>query len=62
MRVSRQVLAIEPDKAVLYRTLTAAVRQYNLESAEHLKQLIESGDDYKGVFFDYAPDLFYEFE
>lgn len=57
MRVSRQVLAIEPEQTVLYRTMTAAVRQYNLDSAEHLKMLIESGEEYRGVYFDYATEL-----
>lgn len=57
MRVSRQIVAIEPHRNVLYRTMTAAVRQYNLKSAEHLKALIEADEEWRGVYFDYAPDL-----
>jgi hypothetical protein len=56
MRVSKRVLAIEPGRTAFYRTMTAAVRQYDLASAEHLLWLIVSGEQYNGICFDYAPD------
>ena len=57
MRISKPILAIDPEgRPSHYRTITAAVRQYDLESAEHLRWLILADEEYNGVSFDYDLD------
>ncbi|MFA7177787.1 MAG: hypothetical protein WC114_11100 [Smithellaceae bacterium] len=54
MRTSRPVIAHEPYRSVWYRTMSECVKAYRLGTVAHLVRLIESGDDYYGVGFDWA--------
>lgn len=56
MRISKPILAIEDGRTSHFRTMTSAVRQYDLESAEHLRWLILADEEYNGVSFDYDLD------
>ena len=54
MRVSKSVIALDSEgRPSHYRTMTAAVRQYDLVDNTHLAWLVLTGQAYNGTTFDW---------